>query len=77
MAQTHDQDNNELGASMFLADMNDPSIETIRILDTMDSSFTGGHGHLKFDKLYVPNESVLGEVGKGFKYAQVRLAPAR
>ncbi|MDB0323918.1 acyl-CoA dehydrogenase, partial [Acinetobacter baumannii] len=25
----------------------------------------------------IPKENVLGEIGKGFKYAQVRLAPAR
>ena len=48
-----------------------------RTLDTMDSSFTGGHGVLKFENLRVPADAVLGEVGKGLRYAQVRLAPAR
>ena len=43
----------------------------------MDSSFTGGHGVLEFDNLRLPADSVLGEIGKGFRYAQVRLAPAR
>jgi len=43
----------------------------------MDRCFTGGHGVLRFENLFVPAENVLGEVGQGFRYAQVRLAPAR
>lgn len=77
MAKTLNEAGDDVGASMFLAPMDDPSIQTIRVLDTMDSSFTGGHAHLKFDGLKVGPDAVLGEVGKGFKYAQVRLAPAR
>ncbi|WP_289628316.1 acyl-CoA dehydrogenase family protein, partial [Acinetobacter pittii] len=29
------------------------------------------------DNLRIPASDVLGEIGKGFRYAQVRLAPAR
>jgi acyl-CoA dehydrogenase len=64
-------------ATMFLADLPDPTIRIERTLDTMDSSFTGGHGVLEIKDLRLPADSVLGEVGKGFRYAQVRLAPAR
>jgi len=32
---------------------------------------------VRFDNLRVKATDVLGEIGKGFKYAQVRLAPAR
>lgn len=64
-------------ATMFLADMNQPGIRLERNMDAMDSCFTGGHGVLVFDNLYVPEEDILGELGKGFRYAQVRLAPAR
>src|SRR6185312_14067857 len=32
---------------------------------------------LSFDELRLPADAVLGEIGKGFRYAQVRLAPAR
>lgn len=46
-------------------------------MDAMDACFTGGHGVLRFDNLRVPASDVLGEIGKGFRYAQVRLAPAR
>ncbi|MBB1634918.1 acyl-CoA dehydrogenase family protein [Cupriavidus sp. UME77] len=64
-------------ATMFLADMNQPGITLERNMDAMDTCFTGGHGVLRFDNLYVPEEDILGEPGKGFRYAQVRLAPAR
>jgi acyl-CoA dehydrogenase len=63
--------------SMFLADMNQPGIELERQMDSLDSCFTGGHGVLNFENLRVPATDVLGEIGQGFRYAQVRLAPAR
>lgn len=64
-------------ASMFLADMDRPGIRIERLMDTMDSCFAGGHAVLSFEGLRVPAEDVLGEIGVGFRYAQVRLAPAR
>lgn len=64
-------------ATMFLADMPDPAIRIERTLDTIDSSFTGGHAVLMIDRLRLPADAVLGEVGEGYRYAQVRLAPAR
>lgn len=64
-------------ATMFLADMQQPGIVLERLMDSLDACFTGGHGVLRFDQLRVPATDVLGELGKGFGYAQVRLAPAR
>jgi len=64
-------------ATMFLTDMDRPGIALERNMDAMDRCFTGGHGVLRFEGLRVPAADVLGEVGKGFRYAQVRLAPAR
>src|SRR5262249_53379558 len=64
-------------APLFLADLPNPQIRIERPLDTIDSSFTGGHAVMSFDELRLPADAVLGEVGKGFRYAQVRLAPAR
>jgi acyl-CoA dehydrogenase len=64
-------------ATMFLSDMNATGIEYVRTMDAMDACFTGGHGVLKFNNLRVPASDVLGEIGKGFRYAQIRLAPAR
>jgi acyl-CoA dehydrogenase len=65
------------GATMFLSEMSAPGIRIERILDTIDQGFAGGHAVLAFENLRVPAESVLGAPGEGFKYAQVRLAPAR
>jgi acyl-CoA dehydrogenase len=65
------------GATMFLADMPDSAIRIERTLDTIDSSFVGGHAVIRIDGLRLPAEAVLGEVGHGFRHAQVRLAPAR
>ena len=64
-------------ATMFLSDMNVPGIELVRNMDAMDSCFVGGHGVLQFKNLRVSSKQILGELGKGFKNAQVRLAPAR
>ena len=64
-------------ATMFLADMDTPGIELVRQMDAMDTCFTGGHAVMAFNNLRVPATQVLGELGKGFRYAQVRLAPAR
>jgi acyl-CoA dehydrogenase len=64
-------------ATMFLADMNQPGIRHVRTMEAMDRCFTGGHGVLAFENLRVSGSDVLGEIAKGFRYAQVRLAPAR
>ncbi|MDO8251375.1 MAG: acyl-CoA dehydrogenase family protein [Rhodoferax sp.] len=64
-------------ATMFLADMPQPGIRVVRSMNAMDSCFTGGHCEVAFENLRVPAHDVLGEVGKGFRYAQIRLAPAR
>ena len=64
-------------ATMFLSDMHREGIRLVRNLDAMDSCFSGGHGVVEFKDLRIPATDVLGEIGKGFRYAQVRLAPAR
>ena len=64
-------------ATMFLSDMDRDGIVIERQMDAMDACFAGGHGVVRFENLRVPTQDVLGELGKGFRYAQVRLAPAR
>jgi len=64
-------------ATMFLADMDQPGIEIVRAMDSLDQAFAGGHAVVRFNNLRVPASDILGEPGKGFRYAQVRLAPAR
>jgi acyl-CoA dehydrogenase len=67
----------EDGACMFLVDLPDPAIRIERVLDTIDSSMPGGHAVVTIDGLRVPADQMLGAAGEGFKYAQVRLSPAR
>lgn len=67
----------EDGACMFLVDLPHPSIRIERVLDTIDNSMPGGHATVIIDELRVPADQMLGESGEGFKYAQIRLSPAR
>jgi acyl-CoA dehydrogenase len=62
---------------MFLVDADHPGVRLVRTLQTMDSAFAGGHGELDFKDCEVGDEAVLGAVDEGFRYAQVRLGPAR
>jgi acyl-CoA dehydrogenase len=65
------------GATMFLVDADNPGWRVERVVDAIDRSFPGGHCEVVFDDCRVADDAVLGEVGEGFRYAQVRLAPAR
>lgn len=65
------------GACIFLVDLPDPAVRIERLLDTIDSSMPGGHAVVTIDNLRVPPSQMLGQSGDGFKYAQIRLAPAR
>ena len=65
------------GATMFLTALPRDGITIERDMTTMDSSFPGGHSDLRFENLVLQESDILGKPGEGFKYAQVRLAPAR
>ena len=65
------------GACMFLVDLPNDAIRIERVLDTIDSSMPGGHSEVLIDNLRVPATDMLGNPGEGFRYAQIRLAPAR
>lgn len=77
MARTLDTRGEDLGASMFFVEMDAPGFKLDRELDTLDSNTPGGHWEVSFDKVRVEPEHVLGEIGRGFAQAQIRLAPAR
>lgn len=76
MAKSEDP-SSEGGACLFLVDLPNEAIRIERVLDTIDSSMPGGHAVVEIDNLRVPADQMLGEPGEGFKYAQIRLAPAR
>lgn len=65
------------GATMFLVPTDTPGFRTERVLETLDSSMPGGHATVALDDVEIDDDAILGAVDEGFKYAQVRLAPAR
>ncbi len=77
MARTSDDPTGQRGATMFLIDANNPQMRVQRRIDTLDATTPGGHCMVRFEDCEVPDDAVLGEVDEGFRYAQLRLAPAR
>lgn len=65
------------GATMLLVDLDNPGIRLGEHIHTIDRAIDGGHPHVHFDDCRVDDAAVLGEAGLGFRYAQVRLGPAR
>jgi acyl-CoA dehydrogenase len=76
MAKTEEVDG-RVAATMFLVDADNPGVELVRRVGSIDTVTPGGHCELRFHSCVVPADAVLGEVHKGFEYAQVRLNPAR
>jgi acyl-CoA dehydrogenase len=64
-------------ATMFLVDAKHPGFRVVRQVPSLDVGSPGGHCEVEFRDCAVGRETVLGEVGEGFAYAQMRLAPAR
>jgi acyl-CoA dehydrogenase len=67
----------EEGATMFLIDAENPGWQVGRRMATTDTVFAGGHSEVEIRECFVGSDAVLGELGQGFRYAQVRLGPAR
>lgn len=65
------------GACMFLVDLPNPAIRIDRVPNTIDNSMPGSHAVVTITDLRIPADQMLGQSGEGFKYAQVRLSPAR
>ena len=77
MARTGSASDSGGGATMFLVDASTPGLRVDRVIGAIDRSFPGGHCEVVFDDCRVGPDAVLGQVGEGFRHAQVRLAPAR
>lgn len=77
MARTRGEAGDRGGATMFLAPGEAAGISVDRYVHTYDRGMIGGHCEVTFRDVFVPDEDVLGEVDEGYRYAQVRLGPAR
>lgn len=76
MARTGEA-NGTAKATMFLVDADSPGFSVTRVAETLDHAMIGGHCDVTLDDCFVPDDAVLGVPHEGFRYAQVRLAPAR
>jgi acyl-CoA dehydrogenase len=77
--ETTDDGRRTTGSSstMFLVDAENPGFRIVRHVPTLDVGWPGGHAEVEFVDCEVAPDAVLGAVGEGFEYAQVRLGPAR
>ncbi|WP_131104592.1 acyl-CoA dehydrogenase family protein [Ornithinimicrobium sufpigmenti] len=65
------------GATMFLTRTDVPGWRVGAQIETTERAIAGGHPYVHLEGMRLPQSAVLGEVGQGFRYAQVRLGPAR
>jgi acyl-CoA dehydrogenase len=71
MARTDD------GPTLFMVEAGNPGFEIVRHTPTLDHAFPGGHCEVRFAGCRVATDAVLGDVGRGYDYAQLRLGPGR
>ncbi|MDZ7782096.1 MAG: acyl-CoA dehydrogenase family protein [Halioglobus sp.] len=67
------------GTTMFLVPRDTPGIEILRNVGLMHESLDepGSHGWVRYNKVRLPADAVLGEPGKAFELAQKRLGGGR
>lgn len=65
------------GPTQFIVETQTPGYACLRAIPCIDPFAIGGHGEIRLSQCRVSDDAVLGEVGQGLVYAQVRLEPAR
>ncbi len=65
------------GPTQFIVHTDHPGFRLVRDIKAIDPYAIGGHGEIVLERCVVEHDAVLGEVGRGFTYAQQRLEPAR
>lgn len=63
--------------SLFLVEGDNPGWNVLREIPVMGTDGPGGHCEVLVENCRVPGDGVLGDIGGGYKLAQVRLGPAR
>jgi len=67
----------ETGATLFIVDSDTPGYQVMRDVAMVTGYQIGGHAEIRLQDCFVTDDAVLGEPGRGFDYAQLRLEPAR
>lgn len=67
----------ELGPTLFIVETAHPGFRLVRNIPAIGAYAIGGHGEICLEDCEVGDDAILGEPGRGFEYAQVRLEPAR
>lgn len=67
----------QTGASWFLVDTDTPGYRLVRDIPNMEPFDIGGHGEIILENCRVRADALIGEEGRGFDYAQLRLEGAR
>jgi acyl-CoA dehydrogenase len=65
------------GASWFIVDTRNPGWHLISAIPSIDPFSNGGHAEVKLENCRVSADALIGDAGKGFDYAQLRLEGAR
>ncbi|MGD9942322.1 MAG: acyl-CoA dehydrogenase family protein [Burkholderiaceae bacterium] len=65
------------GPSWFIVDTANPGWQLVRDIPSIDNFAPGGHGEVRLVQCRLPADALIGEAGKGFDYAQLRLEGAR
>jgi acyl-CoA dehydrogenase len=65
------------GASWFVVDTANPGWRVVRDIPSIDPFAPGGHAEVRLETCRVPADALIGEPGRGFDYAQLRLEGAR
>jgi acyl-CoA dehydrogenase len=78
MAVTNPENPPHLRMSMFIVDAETPGIDILRNVALVgENPEHGAHAYIRYDKVRVPADALLGEPGEGFKVAQARLGGGR
>jgi len=65
------------GVCWFLVETANPGWRVVRDVRSMDGFALGGHAEVRLEGCRVGADALVGEPGKGFEYAQMRLEGAR
>lgn len=78
MAVTNPENKPHERMSMFIVPAETPGIEILRNVGGMnDTEEEGAHAYMRYDKVRVPLDALLGKPGEAFKVAQARLGGGR